>query len=74
MSYNLYQRLRAIFPPARLQVGIVTVVEAGKVTVQLPDGSTTIVRGVGAVGANIYIRDGVIEGPAPALPVVDIAI
>lgn len=74
MSYNLYQRLRAIFPAARLQVGSVTAVDGGTVTVQLPDGGLNNARGSAAIGDQVYIRDGVIEGAAPSLPVVYIEI
>lgn len=74
MSYNLYKRLRALFPGARLQVGTVLYTETGKVTVELPDASTITVRGSATVGSKVYVRDGAIEGPAPALSAVEIVI
>lgn len=74
MSFNLYKRLRALFPGARLQVGTVTVVDGSKVTVELPDGATMTVRGSATVGSKVYVRDGAIDGPAPSLTTVEIEI
>lgn len=74
MSYNLYKRLRALFPGPRLQIGTVTAVTGGSVTVALPDNSTTTAIGVAALGDKVYIRDGRVEGEAPVLPVVEIEV
>lgn len=74
MSFNIYTRLRGIFPKARLLVGTVTAVDGDQVTVELPDGSTIGARGSAGIGARVYVRDGVIEGGAPALDVVEIEI
>ena len=74
MSFNLYKRLRSLIPGARLQVGTVTLVDADRRTIQLPDGSTLQARGNAVLGDAVYVRDGVIEGPAPELTVVDIQI
>lgn len=74
MSYNLYKALRAIVPGARLVIGTVTLVETGRVTVELPDGSTMAAKGVATVGNKVYVKDGVIEGIAPSLTVVEIEI
>jgi len=74
MSFNLYKRLRALFPGARLQVGTVLYTETGKVTVELPDGATLVVRGTASVGSVVYVRDGAIDGPAPALTTAEIEI
>lgn len=74
MSFNLYTRLRGIFPQARLLVGTVVAIDSGQVTVELPDGATIAARGSASVGARVYVRDGVIEGAAPALSVIDIEI
>lgn len=74
MSFNLYKRLRALFPGARLQVGSVIAVDGSKVTVALPDGATMTVRGSASVGSNVYVRDGAIDGPAPSLTTVEIEI
>ena len=74
MSYNLYKALRALTPGARLMIGTVTVVEIGRVTVELPDGSIQVARGVASVGNRVYLRDGSTEGIAPSLSVVVIEI
>lgn len=74
MAYNLYQRLRAIIPSPRVQVGTVASVVPGRAIVTFPDGATLMVRGAAAHGDRVYVRDGVIEGPAPVLPVIEIEI
>lgn len=74
MSFNPYKRLRDIFPSPRLQVGTVVAVGTDAVTIELPDGARTRARGEAAVGTRVYIRDGVIEGPAPDLPIVTIEV
>lgn len=74
MSYNLYKRLRSLFPGARLQVGTVTTITGSLATIQLPDGSTTTAIGTGTVGQQVYIRDGAIEGIAPGLTATEITI
>lgn len=74
MSYNLYRRLRALFPGARLQVGTVLATETGKVTVELPDGAIMPARGSASIGATVYVRDGAIEGVAPSLTIEEIEI
>lgn len=41
----------------------------GIVTVQLPGGGLVKARGSSTVGARVFVRDDVIEGTAPSLPV-----
>lgn len=74
MGYNLYRDLRNLLPGPRLVIGTVTVVETGRVTVELPDGSTLAALGSASVGAKVYVRDGSVEGVAPTLSVVEIEI
>lgn len=66
---NLYQQFKAVFPDAPLFVGTVQSVSGGVATVQLPDGGVLRARGDATVGAQVWVRDGVLEGEAPALPV-----
>ena len=66
---NLYQQFKAVFPDAPLFVGTVQSVSGGVATVQLPDGGILRARGSAAIGAQVWVRDGVLEGDAPALPV-----
>ena len=67
---NLYRALRDLLPDAPLQVATVASVNtsAGTSTATWPGGSQQTVRGVNvAAGAKAFVRDGVIEGAAPAL-------
>ena len=66
---NLYQQFKAVFPDAPLFVGTVQSVSGGVATVELPDGGILRARGSAAIGAQVWVRDGVLEGDAPALPV-----
>lgn len=72
--HNLYQQFRALLPHVPLQVGTVAAGASGVVTVQLPGGGWLNARGQADVGQNVFVRDGVIEGFAPNLPleVIDI--
>lgn len=70
MSTNLYRALRELLPEAPLQVATVTAVHTstGDSTVTWPGGSLQRVRGVNvAAGRLAFIRNGVVEGAAPAL-------
>ena len=68
MQTNLYRALRELLPEAPLLVGTVTATHAdGTCTVSLPGGGTQRVRGTAPVVASVFVRDGVIEGEAPAL-------
>jgi hypothetical protein len=68
--HNLYQQFRALLPDPPLQAGIVIDVGTGVVTVRLPGGGLVKARGdpgSTTVGQQVFVRDGVIEGPAPNL-------
>ena len=69
-----YRRLLSLIPDPPSDVGEVTAILADGCTVDLLNGSTANVRGVAAMGDLVYIRDGVIEGPAPVLPMVEIEV
>lgn len=71
MTYNPYRKLLGLLPTYPLQVGTVVVASpsTGKVVVQLPGGGRLTARGEGSVGANVFVRDGVVEGPAPSLTI-----
>lgn len=68
---NPYKRLLRLIPGQPLDAGQVTAVTADGVTVQLIDGTTIRARGEATVGEHVYVRGGVVEGPAPALSGVD---
>ena len=65
--HNVYEQFLQLLPDAPLQVGVVTEVGAGVVTVQLPGGGTVRARGITAIGDRVFVRDGVLEAVAPNL-------
>lgn len=71
---NLYKMLRDLLPAAPLQVGEVTDSSGGVSTVSLLGGGALVARGAATIGSKVYVRDGVIEGAAPDLDVVDIEV
>ena len=71
---NLYRQFLDLLPPRPLQVGTVTATDGSTCTVQLPGGGVLQARGAATVGQQVFVRDGVIEGDAPALTVVAIEI
>ena len=75
MSTNLYRALRELLPEAPLQAATVVEVHTatGESTVTWPGGSQQRVRGTSVAAPNrAFVRDGVIEGPATNLTLVDI--
>jgi len=66
---SLIQQLRNLAGAKPLQVGDVVAVTAAGVVVQLPGGGTITARGAAAINDRVFVRDGRLEGPAPALPV-----
>lgn len=71
---NLYRQFLDLLPARPLQVGTVTATDGSTCTVQLPGGGVLQARGAATVGQQVFVRDGVIEGDAPALTVVAIEI
>ena len=71
---NLYHQFLALLPPRPLQVGTVTAVAGQLCTVQLPGGGVLQARGDAAVSDRVFVRDGLIEGLAPALTLVQIEV
>lgn len=67
---NFYKQLIDLIPDPSLQVGTVTAYTNGLATIELPGGGTIKARGSDvSIGYKVYVRDGIIEGPAPSLPV-----
>lgn len=66
---NLFRRFLDMIPDPALQVGTVASIADGIATVTLPGGGTINARGSATVGQAVFVRGGVIEGPAPDLPV-----
>lgn len=67
MYRNPYTALIGLLPQRPLLVGTVTVVDNGVATVEMPGGGAEQARGEAVVGQRVFIRDGLIEGLAPAL-------
>lgn len=68
MQTNLYRALRDLLPEPALLVATVTAINADDtLTVTFPGGGTQRVRGDAAVTDRVFVRAGVVEGPAPAL-------
>ncbi len=67
---NLYKQFLDLLPPRSLQVATVLAVSDGTATVQLPGGGVFQARGAATVDQKVFVRDGLIEGVAPSLPVV----
>ena len=65
---NIYRVFLDLMPGRPLQVGTITATDGDIATVELPGGGLLTARGSGAVGDTVFVRDGVIEGEAPALP------
>ena len=66
--HNLYEQFRQLIPDPPLQAGTVVGVGSGVVTVALPGGGLIRARGEASVGQTVFVRDEVIEGVAPSLP------
>jgi hypothetical protein len=66
---NIYRVFLDLLPARPLQVGTITALDGEVATVELPGGGLLTARGGGAVGEPVFVRDGVIEGEAPAMPV-----
>ena len=65
---NLYVQWRELFAHGPTQAGQVIAFDGGVATVQLPGGGIVRARGQASVGAHVFVRDGMVEGPAPDLP------
>jgi hypothetical protein len=66
---NLFTEFKRLLPNAPLQVGTVVSSDNGVHTVELPGGGLLKARGNTYVGQTVFVRDGMVQGSAPALPV-----
>ena len=64
---NIYREFLALLPKRARYVGTVIASTPTGATVQLPSGGVLHVLGAATVGQRVFVRDGAIEGPAPAL-------
>ena len=65
---NLFKKFRDLIPEAPLRVGVVQSVNGTEVMVEEVGGLIVQVRGEAQVGDRVYLRDNLIEGEAPNLP------
>lgn len=66
---NIYRAFLDLLPARPLQVGTVLSVSDGIATIELPGGGRLQARGQATAGSRVFVRDGLIEGSAPNLPV-----
>lgn len=76
MTTNLYRALRDLLPEAPLLVATVVSVHGdGTSTIEFPGGNQQRVRGTDAAAdSKVFVRNGVIEGEAPALTTLTIEV
>ena len=69
---NLFRQFLDLIPDPALQVGTVTARSGELVIITSPGGGTLQARGAEAtvaLGQKVFVRNGVVEGLAPDLPV-----
>jgi len=66
---NLYGQLKELLAPGRVQIATVLSVADGKAVLELPGGGRISARGETSGSGKVFVQDGVIQGPAPDLPV-----
>lgn len=71
---NLYAQFKRLLPSPPLLVGTVISSGSGAVLVELLGGDRVAVRGEATPGDQVFFRNGVVEGTAPALTLVNIDI
>lgn len=69
MSFNPYKVFKSLIPTYPRQIGVVISGGSGAFTIELAGGGTLNALGVASIGDQVYVRDGVIEGVAPTLPI-----
>ena len=67
-SSNPYRAFLDLLPATPLQIATVTALDGDIARLVLPGGGVLTARGASgrAFGAEVFVRDGVIEGDAPA--------
>ena len=70
---NPFQQFLALIPDPALQAGVVLAVVNDIATIELPGGGQVRARGPSLdatlVGTRVFVRAGVVEGPAPDFPI-----
>lgn len=65
---NLFLELQELLKPGRTQIGTVVAYVNGVATVEFPGAGQARAKGQATVGGKVFVLDGVIQGPAPDLP------
>jgi len=73
-STNLFTAFIELLPSYPLQVATITAIDGEVARLELPGGGVLTARGTGALGDQVFVRDGVIEGLAPSMPFVQVEI
>ncbi len=73
-STNLFTAFIELLPSYPLQLATITAIDGEVARLELPGGGVLTARGTGAVGDQVFVRDGVIEGQAPSMPFVSVEI
>lgn len=71
---NLYSAFRELLREPRLQIGTVSSISGGVAVITLQSGGVVHARGSASAGDTVFVRDGVIEGPAPTMTSYDIEV
>jgi len=74
LPLNPFRKLVSLLPDPPLLVGVVESLTDTGAVILLPDGGRLTARGEAIQGQSVFVRDGVIEGQAPALSVVVIEV
>jgi len=74
VSTNIFSAFVALLPSYPLQLATITAIEGEVAQLVLPGGGVLTARGAGAVGDQVFVRDGVIEAQAPDMPFVQVEI
>lgn len=65
---NVFNQLKELLAPGREEIATVVSVEDGGAVLVLPGGGLIHARGTAAVDTKVFVKEGVIQGPAPNLP------
>lgn len=69
---NLFKQFLNLIPPRPLEVGTVqSIISSGIANIELPGGGVLQARGEAIPGQRVFVRDGLIEGPAPDLDYIE---
>lgn len=71
---NLFVQFKRLLPSTPRLVGVVDSLFTGGAVVVLQGGGQLRALGEAAVGQRVFVRDGVIEGVAPSLTLVEIEV